>query len=203
MIIYKCDSPYTEDRLHYKVPTNSLGYNRKMTYISSPHLLPYYLVEGMDGYFYFPYLSLSSLCIRVSEEGEAVVLVRGKEHKTYQLDTRDKIKKFFDTLGDRYISYHCMNHAMDILNAQGSNCVYDWNGDYAYSVDELYTYTKNLVGYSPGTRHTTLKDATILDVCSLIYDLSDQEYFIFDFDEKGEVAFTREEVRRYKTTGRL
>ena len=204
MEIFKCNQPPTgSKRLRYKLADFSLGYDRKMTYIYSSYSPYYYRVEEMDGYFYFPYLSLSGLCVRINDEGEVVVFVRGKKRETYRLNTPTKIQEFFDTLDTQYISYQCLNRSSGFLMVKDNGNVYNWDCNLPCDVDKIYTWDHSQRSYSHSSQHTIIKEASILDACALISGVSSREYFIFDFDGAGEVAFTRDEVLKYKTTGRL
>lgn len=205
MIIYKCDQPPTGSKmLRYKLVDFSLGYDRKMTYIYSSHSPYYYRVEELDGYFYFPYLSLSGFCVRINEKGEVAVFVRGKKQETHRLNTPAKIQEFFDTLDTQYMSYQCLNRSSGFLIVKDKGRVYNWDCDLPCDMDEIYVYDHSPTRYSQSSyRRTIIKEASILDACALILGVSSREYFIFDFDGAGEFAFTRDEVLKYKTTNHL
>ena len=202
-MICKCDPESFGDRCCSVITQYSLGYRRKMVYITIPYLTRCYRVEEKHGCFYYPYFTPSGLCVKINNQ-EAITLVRGKEMETYQLGTLKNAFPFFRELADRYNSFQCIVGNTSILKTNHSKYIYKWDCSHPCSVNELYSFEKTNIGlYSSKTRHTIIEQASILDVCGHIYDLSPREYFIFNFNKNGEVVFTREEVRRYKTTGHL
>ena len=193
-----CGNVYSND-LEY-----SLGYDRKMTYISCTGSPNCYEVEEKDGYYYYPYLSLSGFCVRINDKG-VDILVRGRMHEEHKFHYESDYLRFFYQLGNHYEAYNCFDCSTGKLDIHSSRYSYNWDCGHAYGVDELYALgLYNLDHLSEyNVHHTITQEASILDVCVYMLKHHNAPYFVFDFGDKGQVAFTREEVERYKATGRL
>ena len=136
--IYK--SNYDGDSGYSKLALQSLGYRRKMVYIRSVVSKNKYRVEEKDGYFYYPYITLSGLCAKINEE-EAVVLVRGKEQETIKFNSLFDIKKFFNEWGGIYAKCDCINYSIGRLSIYKNDCSYNWDCWRPCSVMDLYSLT--------------------------------------------------------------
>ena len=182
----------------------SLGYHRKMTYISYTGSPSCYEVEEKGGYYYYPYLSLSGFCVRINDEG-VDILVRGRVHEEHKFHYESDYFRFFLQLGNHYEAYNCFDCSTGKLDIYSRRYSYNWDCSHAHGVDELYALglynIDHLSEYN--VHHTITQEASILDVCVYMLKHHNAPYFVFDFGSKGQVAFTREEVKRYKMVGHL
>ena len=164
---------------------------RKMVHITTQDSCNCYFVEKQGDDYYFPYFTTTGLCVKIINDG-ATYFLRGKECNQVVFSHPDEVRLFFNHLGSWYYDCICYVSTCDILITSNDAPALKWTPTTQMGTGELQSETQLI--------HP---NASMLDVCTTIFDIFSAPYFLFKFGIVGIVAFSRDEIRRYKKTGHL
>ena len=164
---------------------------RKMAHITTQDSRNCYFVEKQGDDYYFPYFTTTGLCVKITND-EATYFLRGKECDRVVFGHPDEVRLFFNHLGSWYYDCICYVSTCDILITPRDQHAFKWTPTTPMGTGELQSETQLI--------HP---NASMLDVCTTIFDIFSAPYFLFKFGVIGIVAFSRDEIKRYKKTGSL
>lgn len=184
------------DRIQYNyncfsVYSHKIHITGRMTHITTVDSRVCYQVEKLDDSYYYPYLTTSGLCVKITDDG-ATYFLRGKECDRVVFGHPDEVRLFFNHLGAWYDDCICFMSSSPHIRISGIVPVHKWSPS-----------TKIGIGDLTIRGDVAKSDASALDVCVEILDAFSSPYFVFKFDGVGLFAFSRDEIKRYKKTGHL